>query len=183
MNLYEIIDNKFHTGQPDAVRRKTPPAKGCIGSCDIQHDPYAHFRDRPKVDFLFGILQFSLVHPALHAFCTTDRNLIVTLQFFHGIFSPDHCRNAQFAADNSRMTRPASMFGHNCRCPFHNRSPIRISHFCYQHRSILEIFHFFDIVENTDFAAGDCISHRKADDQFFTLLFKVVMLQGGARLL
>ena len=165
MDLDQVVDDEFHSGQPDTVGRQPPPLEGGGRAGNVDHHPGAGLRHGAEVDLLGLEGQFPPVDEALVALGTGDRDHLAIRERGGGDAGADDGRHAQFAADDRRVAGGAAVIGDDAGRAGHDRHPVRVGHLGDQNGAVHEFLDVGRVLDHAGHAARDAVADRDPGHQ------------------
>src|SRR3989344_401297 len=149
--------------------------KGLIGRTYVHHNLCIYFRYFIQPVFYYIKRKYASVNFAHLSPRTIYGNLIPSVDNFSAVAGTDYAGNSEFTGNDSGMGSTPALVGNNRRGYFHNRFPVRVSNFSYQHLSFLEFVYLSGATQNPNFACaylrpyGDTGNHNVSP--FFKFIF------------
>ena len=144
MDFDVVGDDEFLARESDAVVRDERETKKLPRDCPRSSSPSSAARQVFQIRALHVERESAIVNEPDVPFGARDGDGLAVMQQFRGVFRPDDGRNAEFAADDGRMTGAAAAIGHDRRGLFHDRFPVRIGFVSHQNLAFLKIVDVLD---------------------------------------
>src|SRR4030042_738134 len=172
MDLYRIIDNKFHPGQTPPVTRDEGEVEGIVRIPDVHHDSCVGLLQVFHIEPLHLIIEDPFENQSCLPFGTANRRTPVVSKNFTSIPCPHDTWNAQFPANDGSMAGPATPVGYDASSDLHDGLPIRVCHLGHQYLAFFKLPYFFRAGDDIDWSSADLLADAFSSNQNLTLFLQ-----------